>query len=130
MIVSDFFLDFALAIIFYVGSFHTHTPKHIYINFFFTQIWNLKPGWGSRPDLYIEKSHSDDITGLTFSGNGQTLLSRSFDGTLKVIEFNISVVMLNIVSHLSMQIHNALLSDFIILMNVPGLGSAPSESTS
>ncbi|PPD95859.1 hypothetical protein GOBAR_DD07117 [Gossypium barbadense] len=48
------------------------------------QIWTLKPGWGSRPDIYIEKSHSDDITGLRFSSDGRTLLSRSFDGSLKV----------------------------------------------
>ncbi|KAE8701407.1 putative aromatic amino acid decarboxylase [Hibiscus syriacus] len=48
------------------------------------QIWTLKPGWGSRPDIYIEKSHSDDITGLKFSSDGKTLLSRSFDGSLKV----------------------------------------------
>ncbi|MBA0822337.1 hypothetical protein Goarm_019144, partial [Gossypium armourianum] len=48
------------------------------------QIWTLKPGWGSRPDIYIEKSHSDDITGLKFSSDGRTLLSRSFDGSLKV----------------------------------------------
>lgn len=48
------------------------------------QIWNLKPGWGSRPDIYIEKGHSDDITCIKFSSDGQILLSRSFDGTLKV----------------------------------------------
>ncbi|PPS00970.1 hypothetical protein GOBAR_AA19702 [Gossypium barbadense] len=48
------------------------------------QIWTLKPGWGSRPDIYIEKSHSDDITGLKFSSDGRTLLSRSFDGSLKI----------------------------------------------
>lgn len=48
------------------------------------QIWNLKPGWGSRPDIYVEKSHSDDISGLKFSADGKILLSRSFDGTLKV----------------------------------------------
>ncbi|OAY32699.1 WD repeat-containing protein 70 [Manihot esculenta] len=48
------------------------------------QIWNLKPGWGSRPDLHLEKAHSDDITGLKFSSDGRFLLSRSFDGSLKV----------------------------------------------
>ncbi|KAG8640267.1 hypothetical protein MANES_13G038900v8 [Manihot esculenta] len=47
------------------------------------QIWNLKPGWGSRPDLHLEKAHSDDITGLKFSSDGRFLLSRSFDGSLK-----------------------------------------------
>ncbi|KAL5863755.1 hypothetical protein ACOSQ3_001269 [Xanthoceras sorbifolium] len=48
------------------------------------QIWNLKPGWGSRPDIYVEKGHSDDITGLKFSSDGRILLSRSFDESLKV----------------------------------------------
>ncbi|PON54585.1 Guanine nucleotide-binding protein, beta subunit [Trema orientale] len=48
------------------------------------QIWNLKPGWGSRPDIYVEKGHSDDITALKFSSDGRILLSRSFDGSLKV----------------------------------------------
>lgn len=50
----------------------------------FLQIWNLKPGWGSRPDILIENSHSDDITALKFSSDGKILLSRSFDGSLKV----------------------------------------------
>lgn len=54
--------------------------------FFFKQIWNLKPGWGSRPDIYVEKSHSDDITGLKFSSDGRILLSRSSDDSLKVIK--------------------------------------------
>ncbi|XP_047315878.1 WD repeat-containing protein 70-like [Impatiens glandulifera] len=48
------------------------------------QVWNLKPGWGSRPDIYVEKGHSDDITGLKFSSDGRHLLSRSVDKTLKV----------------------------------------------
>nr|GMD12218.1 WD repeat-containing protein 70 [Ipomoea batatas] len=48
------------------------------------QIWNLKPGWGSRPDQYVANAHSDDITGLKFSSDGRILLSRSFDGSLKV----------------------------------------------
>lgn len=48
------------------------------------QIWSIKPGWGSRPDIHVEKSHVDDITGLKFSTDGALLLSRSFDGTLKV----------------------------------------------
>lgn len=48
------------------------------------QIWNLKAGGGSRPDVHVEKAHSDDITGLKFSADGHHLLSRSFDGTLKV----------------------------------------------
>lgn len=51
----------------------------------FLQIWNLKPGWGSRPDVHIENAHSDDITGLKFSSDGRILLSRSFDGSLKVV---------------------------------------------
>lgn len=49
------------------------------------QLWNLKPGWGSRPDIYVEKAHSEDITGLKFSSDGRILLSRSFDGSLKVV---------------------------------------------
>ncbi|KAK2986347.1 hypothetical protein RJ640_026611 [Escallonia rubra] len=48
------------------------------------QIWNLKPGWGSRPDIYVAQCHSDDITCLKFSSDGRILLSRSFDGSLKV----------------------------------------------
>lgn len=47
-------------------------------------MWNLKPGWGSRPDIHVEKGHSDDITALKFSSDGRILLSRSFDGSLKV----------------------------------------------
>ncbi|KAJ7972575.1 Transducin/WD40 repeat-like superfamily protein [Quillaja saponaria] len=48
------------------------------------QVWSIKAGWGSRPDMHVEKSHSDDITGLKFSSDGRILLSRSFDGSLKV----------------------------------------------
>ncbi|XP_059626113.1 uncharacterized protein LOC132269099 [Cornus florida] len=48
------------------------------------QIWSLKPGWGSRPDVHVQNGHSDDITGLKFSSDGRILLSRSFDGSLKV----------------------------------------------
>ncbi|KAL6968134.1 hypothetical protein U1Q18_033937 [Sarracenia purpurea var. burkii] len=48
------------------------------------QIWNLKPGWGSRPDIHVEKGHSDDITGLKFSSDGLILLSRSSDDSMKV----------------------------------------------
>ncbi|KAJ9543434.1 hypothetical protein OSB04_023141 [Centaurea solstitialis] len=48
------------------------------------QIWSLKPGWGSRPDIYVPNGHSDEITGLKFSSDGRILLSRSFDGSLKV----------------------------------------------
>ncbi|KAL6505292.1 hypothetical protein OROGR_025109 [Orobanche gracilis] len=48
------------------------------------QIWNIKTGWGSRPDIHVGNSHTDDITGLRFSSDGLVLLSRSFDATLKV----------------------------------------------
>eukprot|EP00252_Welwitschia_mirabilis_P016073 TRINITY_DN3555_c0_g1_i1.p1 TRINITY_DN3555_c0_g1~~TRINITY_DN3555_c0_g1_i1.p1 ORF type:complete len:649 (-),score=147.52 TRINITY_DN3555_c0_g1_i1:268-2214(-) len=48
------------------------------------QVWNVKPGWGSRPDVYISKGHEDDITGIKFSVDGNMFLSRSTDATLKV----------------------------------------------
>ncbi|XP_076944555.1 uncharacterized protein LOC143615275 [Bidens hawaiensis] len=48
------------------------------------QVWSIKPGWGSRPDIYVANGHSDEITGLKFSSDGRILLSRSFDGSLKV----------------------------------------------
>ncbi|KAG0453814.1 hypothetical protein HPP92_025118 [Vanilla planifolia] len=48
------------------------------------QLWNIKPGWGSRPDLHVEKAHIDDVSGLKFSVDGLILLSRSMDSTLKV----------------------------------------------
>ncbi|KAL3828101.1 hypothetical protein ACJIZ3_016903 [Penstemon smallii] len=48
------------------------------------QIWNVKAGWGSRPDIYVANGHTDDITGLKFSSDGLLLLSRSFDGSLKI----------------------------------------------
>lgn len=48
------------------------------------QVWNLKPGWGSRPDIHIQKAHADEITGLKFSSDGRILLSRSTDDSLKV----------------------------------------------
>ncbi|OAY64622.1 WD repeat-containing protein 70 [Ananas comosus] len=48
------------------------------------QLWTIKTGWGSRPDIHVEKAHTDDITGLKFSTGGQILLSRSTDSTLKV----------------------------------------------
>ncbi|PKA56537.1 Protein Mut11 [Apostasia shenzhenica] len=48
------------------------------------QLWNIKPGWGSRPDVYVEKAHTDDVSGLRFSVDSLILLSRSMDGTLKV----------------------------------------------
>lgn len=38
--------------------------------------------------MHIEKSHEDDITGLKFSSDGTILLSRSFDGSLKVNELS------------------------------------------
>lgn len=47
----------------------------------------MKAGWGSRPDIYIQKAHEsgDDVTSLCFSGDGNTLLSRSTDSTVKVL---------------------------------------------
>lgn len=48
------------------------------------QIWSIKAGWVSRPDIYIGGCHTDDITGLKFSSDELVLVSRSFDGSLKV----------------------------------------------
>ncbi|KAF8672701.1 hypothetical protein HU200_049397 [Digitaria exilis] len=48
------------------------------------QIWTIKAGWGSRPDIHVEKTHTEDITGVKFSTDGQILLSRSMDSTLKI----------------------------------------------
>lgn len=48
------------------------------------QIWTIKAGWGSRPDIHVGECHTDDITSLKFSSDGLILLSRSFDGSLKV----------------------------------------------
>ncbi|KAF0929812.1 hypothetical protein E2562_025949 [Oryza meyeriana var. granulata] len=48
------------------------------------QLWTVKTGWGSRPDIHVEKTHTEDITGVKFSTDGQILLSRSMDGTLKI----------------------------------------------
>lgn len=58
------------------------------------QIWTLKPGWGSRPDIHVEKGHEDDITALKFSSDGQVLLSRSMDDTLKVMCLNLFMAFL------------------------------------
>lgn len=48
------------------------------------QVWTIKAGWGSRPDIHVEKTHTKDITGVKFSTDGQSLLSRSMDSTLKI----------------------------------------------
>ncbi|EER91514.1 hypothetical protein BDA96_01G241700 [Sorghum bicolor] len=48
------------------------------------QVWTIKAGWGSRPDIHVEKTHTEDITGVKFSTDGQILLSRSMDSTLKI----------------------------------------------
>ncbi|CAN6288038.1 unnamed protein product [Urochloa humidicola] len=48
------------------------------------QLWTIKTGWGSRPDIHVEKTHREDITGVKFSTDGQILLSRSMDSTLKI----------------------------------------------
>ncbi|GBG79575.1 hypothetical protein CBR_g29722 [Chara braunii] len=51
------------------------------------QLWSVrgKGGWGSRPDFYLEKGHEqgDDISGVCFSADGNMLLSRATDDTLK-----------------------------------------------
>ncbi|XP_066340855.1 uncharacterized protein [Miscanthus floridulus] len=48
------------------------------------QVWTIKAGWGSRPDIHVEKTHTEDITGVKFSTDGQIILSRSMDSTLKI----------------------------------------------
>uniref|UniRef100_J3N380 Uncharacterized protein n=1 Tax=Oryza brachyantha TaxID=4533 RepID=J3N380_ORYBR len=48
------------------------------------QLWTVKTGWGSRPDIHVANTHTEDITGVKFSTDGQTLLSRSMDSTLKI----------------------------------------------
>ncbi|XP_047093035.1 WD repeat-containing protein 70-like [Lolium rigidum] len=48
------------------------------------QLWTIKTGWGSRPDIHVEKAHTEDITGVKISTDGQILLSRSMDSTLKI----------------------------------------------
>ncbi|KAG8091848.1 hypothetical protein GUJ93_ZPchr0012g19618 [Zizania palustris] len=48
------------------------------------QLWTVKTGWGSRPDIHVQKTHTEDITGVKFSTDGQILLSRSMDSTLKI----------------------------------------------
>lgn len=60
------------------------------------QVWNLKPGWGSRPDLYVAKGHDDDITGLQFSADGNILLTRSTDETLKVWDLRKAITPLQV----------------------------------
>lgn len=54
--------------------------------------------------MHVEKGHSDDITGLKFSSDGRILLSRSFDGSLKVMAYTIKIMFpstfLNICLHL------------------------------
>jgi WD40 repeat protein len=50
------------------------------------QVWNVRGAWGSRPDLYVQNGHvnGDEISGLCFAADGNMVLSRSTDGTLKV----------------------------------------------
>ncbi|KAK8969662.1 hypothetical protein KSP40_PGU009442 [Platanthera guangdongensis] len=48
------------------------------------QLWSIKTGWYSRPDIHVERAHTDDVSGLKFSVDGLILLSRSMDDTLKV----------------------------------------------
>lgn len=66
-----------------VGCFEVLSHRNVKLFYYLLQLWTIKTGWGSRPDIYVEKAHSDDITGLKFSADGQILLSRSMDATLK-----------------------------------------------
>lgn len=75
------FLLFGLHPLCICASYSSHLLFFVYSS----QIWNLKPGWGSRPDIFVENAHSDDISGLKFSSDGRILLSRSFDGSLRVM---------------------------------------------
>eukprot|EP00850_Spirogloea_muscicola_P008358 SM000044S16005 [mRNA] locus=s44:514126:517938:+ [translate_table: standard] len=50
------------------------------------QVWNVKAGFGSRPDLHASLAHEagEEVTSILFSSDGTLLLSRGTDGTLKV----------------------------------------------
>ncbi|CAI5486032.1 unnamed protein product [Closterium sp. Naga37s-1] len=50
------------------------------------QVWNVRTGWGSLPDLLCADAHQrgDDITGLAFCSDASLLVSRSMDGSMKV----------------------------------------------
>lgn len=65
---------------------HSRTPKSRAFLFVAPQIWNVRGAWGSRPDLYVLKGHAngEEISGLCFAADGNMVLSRSTDGTLKV----------------------------------------------
>ena len=96
----------------------------------FLQIWNIKPGWGSRPDIHIEKSHSDDISCLKFSSDGRILLSRSFDGSLKVNNhFFRPRVSCCLLSSLDMYSLLSQLDVSSIIYYVSGLGLAQNKGT-
>ncbi|AQK65192.1 Nucleotide binding protein [Zea mays] len=45
------------------------------------QVWTIKAGWGSRPDIHVEKTHTEDITGVKFSTDGQSLLPNHYAET-------------------------------------------------
>ncbi|MCO5595048.1 hypothetical protein L7F22_049085 [Adiantum nelumboides] len=66
------------------------------------QVWNAKAGWGSRPDVYIEKAHADgeDVSGLKFASDGFTLISRSLDETLKVWDLRSTKAAVKVFSNL------------------------------
>ncbi|KAI5060161.1 hypothetical protein GOP47_0024581 [Adiantum capillus-veneris] len=78
------------------------------------QVWNVKAGWGSRPDVYIEKAHADgdDVSGVKFASDGFTLISRSLDETLKVWDLRSTKAAVKVFSNLpnSYQQTNVVLS--------------------
>lgn len=50
--------------------------------------------------MHVTNSHSDEITALKFSSDGRILLSRSFDGTLKVPNILRSLLLNLIITYL------------------------------
>ncbi|MCO5607996.1 hypothetical protein L7F22_062199 [Adiantum nelumboides] len=64
-------------------------------------VWNAKAGWGSRPDVYIEKAYADaEVSGLKFASDGFTLISRSLDETLKVWDLRSTKAAVKVFSNL------------------------------
>ena len=83
--------------------------------------------------MHVQKAHSDDITGLRFSSDGRHLLSRSFDGTLKVTSFFIFYFILFYffpIIFSCLQVQFVLSSYIFKIHNTSGLGLASNEAAS